>query len=137
MQEPRTERLIAEFVGAVACARETGASPGVTLRGASAGEPPEGLIVSFVAADGAQLPTTLEGARVVAVDASGYRIESPPQHWLLRARTVFVHRDVRAAFFRAIPPRPAPPGKRLFWRAVLRLARSRAGLRLLAALRGR
>ncbi len=137
MQEPRTERLIAVFDGAVACARETGASPGVTLRGVSAGEPPEGLIVSLVGADGGQLPAVLEGARVVAVDESGYRIESPPQQWLLRARTVSVHRDARAEFFRAVPPRPAPLGKRLFWRAVLRLARSRAGLRLLAALRGR
>ncbi len=47
------------------------------------------------------------------------------------------HRDVRAAVFAAVPQRRAPIGKRLFWRGVLLLARSRAGLELLGKLRGR
>jgi len=46
------------------------------------------------------------------------------------------HRDVRAEVFRVVPQRRASPGKRLFWRAVLFLARFPAGLRLLRRLRG-
>jgi hypothetical protein len=46
------------------------------------------------------------------------------------------HRDVRAEVFAAVPQRRAPPGKRLFWRLVLWLARRPAGLRLLRRIRG-
>jgi hypothetical protein len=46
------------------------------------------------------------------------------------------HRDVRAEVFAAVPQRRASAGKRLFWRLVLRLARSATGLRLLRRLRG-
>jgi hypothetical protein len=48
---------------------------------------------------------------------------------------VHLHRDLAAQFYRAIPPRPAPWAKRVFWRLVLGLAASRAGLALLRALR--
>jgi hypothetical protein len=46
------------------------------------------------------------------------------------------HRDVGAAVFAAVPQRPAPWTKRLFWRLVLFLARFPAGLKLLQRLRG-
>jgi len=46
------------------------------------------------------------------------------------------HRDVRAAVFAVVPQQRATPGKRLFWRIVLFLARFPAGLRLLQRLRG-
>jgi hypothetical protein len=46
------------------------------------------------------------------------------------------HRDVRAQVFAVVPQRRASLGKRVFWRLVLALARSRAGLRLLRRLRG-
>ena len=46
------------------------------------------------------------------------------------------HRDVRAEVFAVVPQQRASPGKRLFWRAVLLLARFPAGLRLLQRLRG-
>jgi hypothetical protein len=48
---------------------------------------------------------------------------------------VHLHRDVAPPFYRALPPRPVPPGKRLFWRLVLALAASRAGLSILRSLR--
>ncbi|HEX6396077.1 MAG TPA: hypothetical protein VFZ95_01520 [Steroidobacteraceae bacterium] len=46
------------------------------------------------------------------------------------------HRDVRAEVFAVVPQQRASPGKRLFWRIVLFLARFPAGLRLLRRLRG-
>lgn len=46
------------------------------------------------------------------------------------------HRDVRAEVFAVVPQQRASLGKRLFWRIVLWLAKSRAGLRLLQRLRG-
>lgn len=52
------------------------------------------------------------------------------------ARGDAVHRDVRAEVFAAVPQQPAKLSQRLFWRAVLFLASSRAGLKLLKRLRG-
>jgi len=44
---------------------------------------------------------------------------------------------MRAAVFAALPPRRAPLAKRVFWWAVLGLARFAVGRKLLLALRGR
>jgi len=46
------------------------------------------------------------------------------------------HRDVRAEVFAVVPQRRASIAKRAFWRLVLLLARSRAGLSLLRRIRG-
>jgi hypothetical protein len=46
------------------------------------------------------------------------------------------HRDMRGAVFAVVPQRRASWPKRVFWRLVLLLARSRAGLALLRRLRG-
>lgn len=46
------------------------------------------------------------------------------------------HRDVRAEVFAVVPQQRASLSKRLFWRMVLWLAKSPAGLRLLRRLRG-
>ena len=46
------------------------------------------------------------------------------------------HRDVREQVFAVVPQRRASPGKRLFWRVVLFLARFPAALRLLRRARG-
>jgi hypothetical protein len=46
------------------------------------------------------------------------------------------HVDVRAAVFAVVPQQTASPGKRLFWRVVLFVARFPAGVRLLRRLRG-
>lgn len=122
------------------CTREAGATPGLTLRGVSTAQPPENLMISFIGVSetaDALTPATLEAASVVALAAQCYRIESPPRQWLIHARGLHLHRDARAVFFQAVPPRPAPLGKRLFWRAVLWLAGRPGAVRLLRALRGR
>jgi hypothetical protein len=133
--ETRADRLIAVFRGTVTCVRETDASPGFTLRGVSATNAAESLIVTFLADAPEDLPPRLAAASVWALDAQCYRIESPPRQWLIRARALHVHRDVGVGFFAAVPPRVVPLPKRLFWTIVLALARRRAGLQLLRALR--
>ncbi|MHB1869428.1 MAG: hypothetical protein ACYCT1_01050 [Steroidobacteraceae bacterium] len=137
MPEPSSDRLLAAFEGAVRCTRQTGASRGLTLSGVSAGRSPERLIVSFVGAGRADIPAALEAARVVRLGARHYQVQSASGEWLIETGALHVHRDVRQVFYRAVPPRRVPLGKRLFWRAVLLLARRRTGLRLLRALRGR
>jgi hypothetical protein len=49
----------------------------------------------------------------------------------LGAARLFVHEDVSALAAAAVPPRPVPLGKRLFWRAVFALLATRAGRRWL------
>jgi hypothetical protein len=123
------------FHGPVSCLR--GAAPlGLTLVGETPGHPGERTALAFSAAAPADLPAALEGgAEVERLGANRYRIRSAPREWLIEAAAVHLHRDVAAPFYRAIPPRRVPFGKRLFWKVVLALAASRAGLALLRALR--
>ncbi len=130
-----TQRPVAMFRGPVTCRREPGVCPGLTLIGAAADDPGETLILTFLGAAPEDLPRTLMAPSVVALDGQCYRIASPPQQWRVWARTVYVHRDVTAAFCHAVPPRSVPWTKRLFWRLVLLLAGDRVGRRVLRALR--
>ncbi len=135
MTEPDAQRFLAAFEGPVTCRRDDGVSAGVTLIGTAAGGRGQRLVLTFMDAAPRDLPQTLPAPRVVALGGQRYRIASPPGEWLLRARAVHEHRDVGAAFYQAVPPRPVPWKKRMFWRLVLLLAGSRAGTRLLRALR--
>ena len=135
MTDLGTERPVAGFRGPVTCRRDPGVRPGLTLTGAAADDSGETLIVTFLGAAPQDLPRTLPAASVVALDGQSYRITSAPQQWPVCARTVHVHRDVTAAFYHAVPPRPVPWTRRLFWRLVLLLAGERAGRRVLRALR--
>ena len=123
------------FAGPVNCVRGSGALR-LTLTGTAADPPAQPLTVAFAAAAPAGLPALLADA-VVEQTAGGFRIASAAGAWTLAAPAAHVHRDVGAAFYRALPPRPVPFGKRVFWRLVLFLAGSRGGLALLRALRGR
>jgi hypothetical protein len=126
--------LIARFAGEVSCAR--GASPsGLTLTGVARTPTGEPTTVSFATTEVVMLPRTLTDAEVERIAGGQYRIRAGGREWLLAARGAEVHRDVGAPFYKALPPRPVPAGKRLFWRLVLALAASRAGLALLRALR--
>jgi hypothetical protein len=128
-----SERL-ATFRGAVSCAR-AGDVPGLTLSGLTAEAPDEPTALAFSAASPADLPETLQDALVERLGDGRYRIASSSGEWLLPAGAAHLHREVAARFYRAIPPRPAPWRKRAFWRVVLALAASRAGLAALRRLR--
>lgn len=123
-----------EFAGAVRCA--PGAPPfTLTLTGAAAAPAAGGLTLTFSGSAPADLPATLAGARVDVPAPGVYRITSGTRAWQVAGGSLSATREAAAAFYAALPPRPVPLVKRLFWRLVLALAASRAGLTLLRALR--
>ena len=126
------ERL-ATFCGVVHC-RRAHTVPGLILSGSTA-EAEEPTALAFSAMAPADLPVTLEDAVVDHLGGAQYRIGAGQREWLIASPAVHLHRDIATQFYRAIPPRPAPRAKRVFWRVVLALAASRAGLALLRTLR--
>ncbi len=120
------------FADTLEC-RRFGALPGVTL----VGRTPEGdaLYVSLLGDVPADLPPTLPSAKVESMDGERYRISSGARAWTFSAR-LFLHHDLSAAFYQALPPAPVPLLKRTFWRLVLATARTRLGERWLARSRG-
>jgi hypothetical protein len=126
--------LLLRFRGPVSC-RRAAQPPALTLRGNSAEPPGEGAQLALSAAVGDECPAALEDAAVERVGDGQYRITSGARSWLLSAAAVHLHFEIAAQFYRAIPARRAPWWKRTFWRIVLTLAGSRAGLAALRALR--
>ena len=125
--------VLATFAGRVTCIRAQG-TPGLTLHGDTAEAPGEPTALAFSAAAPADFPAELEDAVVERLDGGQYRIRSRAREWLIGA-PLHLHREIAARFYRAVPPRPAPLARRLFFRIVLALAASRTGLALLRALR--
>ena len=123
------------FRGRTSCRRANGPLK-LALAGATLAHPQQLTRLEFATSTPPQLPATLEDARVADLGGGDYRITSAAGEWHLRAAAVHLHRDVAHEFYGALPPRPVPRGKRLFWRLVLALAGSRAGLSALRALRG-
>lgn len=123
---------LAVFRGPVAC-RRTGNA--VTLSGAAADSAHDRLIVTLIGGVIPDVPGSVSGASIRAVDQHHYLIAAQSQELIVEASALHLHRDVGNAFYRAVPPRPAPLTKRIFWRVVLALAGSRAGKRLLLSLR--
>lgn len=128
-----SERL-ATFRGAVRCERSDGV-PGLTLRGNTAEAPGEATALAFSGFPPADLAATLEDAMVEHVAGTQYRISARTGSWPISAAAVHLHREIAAPFYAAIPPRQPPWAKRLFWRMVLALAATGAGLALLKASR--
>ena len=129
-----TEPLV-RFAGSVTCTRGAGAL-GFTLSGTSAAPQSQAVTAAFAAAAPEGLPAVLDAAVIEHAAPGMFRIATPAGEWSVQATTAHVHRDVTAAFYRAIPPRPVPLSKRLFWRLVLALAGSNPGVALLRRLRG-
>jgi hypothetical protein len=123
---------LAAFRGSVACRRTADV---LTLTGFAADSAEDVLILTFIAPKGPDVPDRLTGATVRELGESLYGIASASRDWVVEATSAHVHRDIGNAFYRAVPPRPTPLKKRLFWRVVLALAASRAGKRLLLSLR--
>lgn len=131
----REAATVARFSGAVSCARGSRGPLGLTLTGRSAGHPDEEIQLAFAGAAPADLPGRLADAVVERSGPGEYRITSGARAWTVAARSVHLHREVAERFYRAIPPRPAPLVRRVLFGAMLRLARSRAGIALIRALR--
>jgi len=92
--------------------------------------------VEFRTAAPEDLPEALEELTVDKLDASHYRITAQGRDWIVAAGSCHVHRDVAAAFYRAIPPRRVPWSKRVLWRLLLAAAGTSAGKWLLLRVRG-
>lgn len=123
---------VAAFRGPVTCRRT---ADSLTLIGAAADSADDRLILTFISPSMAEVPDSLAAAIVRAVDEHHYRIASASGDLTVEAASLHVHRDIGSVFYRAVPPRPAPLGRRIFWRVVLALAGTRAGKRLLLSLR--
>ena len=110
---------------------------GLTLIGRTIDRSDEIATLAFVGAAPPGLPEALEDATVEQIAAGQYRIWSGRREWVFPARSVHLHREVSATFYRAIAPRLVPWNKKLFWRIVLSMAASRFGKSLLLTLRRR
>lgn len=129
-------RRIVRFRGGVSCRRDD-PPLGLTLIGRTVDRSDEIATLAFVAAAPEGMPEALEDATVEQIAAGQYRIWSGRREWLLPARSVHLHREVSATFYRAIAPRLVPWNKKLFWRIVLSMAASGFGRSLLLRLRRR
>ncbi len=126
---------VAAFRGGVSCRRDRSGPLGLTLIGWTLDHPEEKVSLAFSGPAPDTLPDVLEDPTVDQIATGRYRIASTPREWIVEARAAHLHREIAAAFYRAIPPRPAPWGKRVFWRLVLGMAATAWGKRLLLALR--
>jgi len=131
---PESQRIV-RFRGGVSCRRDEGPF-GLTLIGCTTDRPDELATLAFSGTAPAKLPEALEDATVEQLSGGQYRICSGQREWIIPARSVHLHREVSATFYRAVAPRPPPWSKRLFWRIVLALAASSTGKRLLLLFMG-
>jgi len=118
------------FAGWISCRRDGEGPLGLILVGRTQDPPEEFVQLAFSCKAPADLPEALEDAVVEKLGERQYRLTSGDRSWILNAAS-HLHRDVAGAFYRALPPRPVPLRKRLFWRALLGLASHRAGRWLL------
>jgi hypothetical protein len=131
----RGETRMLHFRGWIACRRDGEGPLGLILVGrTSHHRREEGVQVAFSCPAPVDLPEALEDARLEFLGDRRHRLTSGDKSWTLEG-PAHVHREVAGAFYTAIPPRPVPWRKRLFWRVMLGLAGNPIGRRLL--LRGR
>lgn len=96
----------------------------ITLEGRDdRGEP---MLLALAGAAPADLPPVADDGWVETLDADRYRIGDGRREWIVTARS-YLHRDVSAQFYAAVPPRPPPFLRRLAWRIVLAAAASGPG----------
>ena len=127
-------RDLTRFRGWISCRRDGEGPLGLILVGRTEDRPDETVQMAFACPAPVDMPEALEEATVERVREAEYRVTSGDRSWTLLA-PAHVHREVSGVFYRALPPRPVPWRKRLFWRVVLGLASRPVGRRLL--MRGR
>jgi hypothetical protein len=127
---------VVEFSGRVEARRDDCGPLHLVLSGRTVQHPHELVHVSFAGQPPADLPDALENATIERVSPQHFTIASGARRWTVTARAAHVHREVTAAFYKAIPPQPIRWTQRLFWRIVLALAATRAGRALVRKARG-
>ena len=127
-----TVSLLAAFRGIVTCSRTAGA---LILSGAAADSADDRLILTLIGPSIPDIPDSLNAVILTAVGEHRYRISSASGDLVVEATSLHVHRDISTAFYRAVPPRPVPLSKRLFWLLVLWLAGTRTGKQALTFLK--
>jgi hypothetical protein len=125
---------VVRFQGWISC-RSDGEGPlGLILVGRTRDRPAdrtsEAVQIAFACPAPPDMPEALEDTVVERLGPRQYRITSGDRSWRLDA-VAHVHREIANAFYRALPPRPVPFRKRLFWRVLLALAANPAGRWLL------
>jgi hypothetical protein len=129
--EPRVLR----FRGRTSCRRDGEGPLGLLLVGRiTQDREEEDVEVAFSCPAPSDLPAELEDAKLELVAGNRHRLTSGERSWSLQG-PVHVHREISPVFYKALPPRPVPIRKRLFWRVMLTLAANPVARRLL--LRGR
>lgn len=104
---------------------------GVTLLGQLLDESVPAQL-SLMGGAGAALPAQLEDLAVELQAPTQLLLRSGSREWQLHCQTWQLHRDVGAAFYAAVPPRPTPWIRRLSWRLLLGIAATAPGRRLLS-----
>jgi hypothetical protein len=127
-------RHLIRFRGWISCRRDGEGPLGLILVGRTEDRPDETVQMAFACPAPVDLPEALEDATVERVRDAEFRVTSGDRSWTLLA-PVHMHREVSGVFYKALPPRPVPWRKRLFWRVLLGLASRPLGRRLL--MRGR
>jgi hypothetical protein len=149
LNSPAEPTELLGFDGVVECRHLAGA---IALRLRGPAEAPPGrsavtsvteLLFAGVRDPLPALPAQLHEARVLQVPSSAapgvglraatavYRIQAREGQFELRAHSVQLHREVAAAFFRAVPAAPVPGAVRFGWGALLALLRLPGAARLL------
>ena len=118
------------FLGWISCRRDGEGPLGLILVGRTKDRPEEAVQMAFACPGPVDLPDALEEAVVERLGPKQYRLSSGDRSWTLDG-VAHVHREVASAFYKALPPRPVPFRKRLFWRVMLGLASNPAGRWLL------
>jgi hypothetical protein len=129
-----SRRNLTRFRGWISCRRDGEGPLGLILVGRTEDHPDEAVQMAFACPAPVDMPEALEDVTVERLSAAEYRVTSGDRSWTLPS-PAHLHREVSGPFYRALPPRPVPWRKRLFWRVLLGLASRPLGRRLL--LRGR
>lgn len=112
--------------GRISCRRDGEGPLGLILAGGTVDSPDGAVQLAFACRAPADMPATLDDVTVEKLGERQYRISSGGRVWALPA-IAHVHREIAGAFYKALPPRPVPWRKRLFWRVMLLLAAHRPG----------
>ncbi len=132
---PGDEPRIIRFRGWISCRRDGEGPLGLVLVGRTTQHRrEEAAQIAFSCRAPDDLPEALEDAQLEFLGGNRHRLTSGDRSWTLEG-AAHVHREVATAFYKALPPRPVPWQKRLFWRVMLALAGNSLGRKLL--LRGR